>query len=151
MKLDSKVTENHDDAATAGLVYFRYEGILDFGKIVPTLHTPPGSVAPRVNPGSIDFFTFPVFETSDPRFSWMNHIACIGQGGMSSQLTVVYDIFRIVSTGSQPTAHMIEMGLARFASMTRAKTPGATAGSEAKDAAAAEKIPDMAKEDKTEL
>jgi hypothetical protein len=89
LELDVRITLRTDDGA---LLYVRYRGVR---------RAPPEVLARLtrgeiVNPGEYYFRTTPTFETSAPRYTWLNGIVAVGLGERRPPDVVAYSIFEVL-------------------------------------------------------
>ena len=89
-KLDVRATIETDDGA---LIYMTYTGYIHtdakrFTKILT-------GKANELSQSDYYFRTNPIFETSSPKYAWLNHIVSIGIGWIPESGKVSYKIFEI--------------------------------------------------------
>jgi len=89
-KLDVRATMETDDGA---LIYVTYGGYIhtDAEKFVKILE----GKWNELNPSDYYFRTNPVFETSSPKYAWLNHTVAIGVGRLLATGGVAYRVFAI--------------------------------------------------------
>jgi hypothetical protein len=89
-KIDARTTIKTDDGA---LIYMTYSGFIhaEAQKLAMLL----GGRANEVSPANYYFRINPVFETSSPKYAWLNHTLAIGIGRMPSAGKVTYQIYAI--------------------------------------------------------
>lgn len=90
-KLDVRITIETDDGA---LIYVTYSGYIhtDAKKFATIL----GGKGNEVSPSDYYFRTNPVFETSSPKYAWLNHTVAIGVGRIPAPGKVAYRIYAIM-------------------------------------------------------
>jgi hypothetical protein len=89
-KLDVRVTIETDDGA---LIYITYGGYVHtdakkFAKILEGKWN-------ELTPSDYYFRTNPVFETSSPKYAWLNHTVAVGVGRFLASNKVAYRVFAI--------------------------------------------------------
>jgi len=89
-KLDVRGTIQTDDGA---LIYMTYSGYIhaDAKKFAMIF----SGKANEVSPSDYYFRTNPVFETSSPKYAWLNHTVAIGVGHIPVNGNIVYRIYAI--------------------------------------------------------
>ena len=89
-KLDVRATIQTDDSA---LIYVSYSGYIhsDAKKFSMLL----AGRANELNPSDYYFRTNPVFETSSPKYAWLNHTIAIGVGRIPAAGKVAYRVYAI--------------------------------------------------------
>jgi hypothetical protein len=89
-KLDVRCTIQTDDGA---LIYMTYSGYIhsDAKKFAMIF----SGKANEVSPSDYYFRTNPVFETSSPKYAWLNHTVAIGVGHIPVNGNIVYRIYVI--------------------------------------------------------
>lgn len=89
-KLDVRATIETDDGA---LIYMTYSGYIhtDAKKFAMIL----SGKANELSPSDYYFRTNPVFETSSPKYAWLNHTVAIGIGRIPVAGKVAYRIYAI--------------------------------------------------------
>lgn len=89
-KVDARATIKTDDGA---LIYMTYSGVIhaeakQFAMLL-------GGRSNEVPASDYYFRTNPVFETSAPKYAWLNHTLAIGVGRMPSPGKITYRIYAI--------------------------------------------------------
>ena len=89
-RLDVRATIETDDGA---LIYITYSGYIhaDAKKFAMIL----SGKANELSPSDYYFRTNPVFETSSPKYAWLNHTVAIGIGRIPEAGKVAYRIYAI--------------------------------------------------------
>ena len=89
-KLDVRATIETDDGA---LIYMTYSGYIhaDSKKFAALL----GGKGNELSPSDYYFRTNPVFETSSPKYAWLNHTIAVGVGHIPSPGKVAYKVYAI--------------------------------------------------------
>lgn len=89
-KMDSRATIKTDDGA---LIYMAYGGYNHAsGKNAALLQQDRGY---ELSPEDYYFRSTPVFETSDPKYAWLNHTVAVGVGRFSAPGKIVYRIYAV--------------------------------------------------------
>jgi len=89
-KIDVRGTIETDDHA---LIYFSYSGYLHAdAKKFAMINA---GKASELSPADYYFRSNPVFETSAPKYAWLNHTVAIGVGSIPAAGKVVYRVFAI--------------------------------------------------------
>lgn len=86
-ELDVRLTLRTDDDA---LIYMRYRGILEMSSEVAARRTRGESVSAD----EYYFRTTPVFETSAPKYAWLNRIVSVGVGEITAT-GVAYSVYAV--------------------------------------------------------
>jgi hypothetical protein len=89
-KLDVRATIETDDGA---MIYVSYSGYIhtDAKKFAMLL----AGKGNELNPADYYFRTNPVFETSSPKYAWLNHTIAIGVGNIPAAGKVAYRVYAI--------------------------------------------------------
>ncbi|HEY9261831.1 DUF3237 domain-containing protein [Chitinophaga sp.] len=89
-KMDSRATIRTDDGA---LIYIAYTGYnYADGPASALLRMGKGS---ELSPAEYYFRSTPVFETSAPKYAWLNHTVAVGVGRFAAPGKIVYRIYAI--------------------------------------------------------
>jgi len=75
LSIDVRATLETDDGAT---IFVSYQGRSDYTKA-----------------GAAPIITAPLFETSDPRYLWLNKVQAIARGRAEGMSKLVYDIYEV--------------------------------------------------------
>ena len=90
-KLDVKATIQTDDGA---LIYVIYSGYLHTTDS-KTFDLVDSDKGPNIPAADLYFRSNPMFETSSPKYAWLNHTVAVGVGRIPAQNKVSYRIYAI--------------------------------------------------------
>ncbi|SKA45509.1 Protein of unknown function [Chitinophaga eiseniae] len=89
-KMDSRATIKTADGA---LIYMAYSGYNHAsGKSAALLQQGRGH---ELSPDDYYFRSIPVFETSSPKYAWLNHTVAVGVGRFSAPGKIIYRIYAV--------------------------------------------------------